>query len=682
MKKFVYSFNEGSKDMKDLLGGKGANLAEMTKIGLPVPFGFTVTTEACNRYYDEGKKIGDDIVASIFEKLEELENTTGKKFGDVENPLLVSVRSGAKISMPGMMDTILNLGLNDQTVEGLAALTENPRFAYDSYRRFIQMFGDVVMEIAKTKFDAIFDAKKEEHGYEFDVDLTTEDLKEIIVGYKALVKEEMGRDFPQEPKDQLMEAIMAVFRSWNNDRAILYRQLNEIPDSIGTAVNVQSMVFGNMGETSGTGVAFTRSPVNGEKAIFGEFLVNAQGEDVVAGIRTPQPIAEMAQAFPEVYTEFTRIAELLEKHYTDMQDMEFTVERNKLFMLQTRNGKRTAPAAVKIAVDMQSEGLIDKETAVMRIEPAQIDQLLHPMFDAEELKEAEKLTKGLPASPGAATGQIYFNASDAETAVANGAKAILVRLETSPEDLAGMVAAEGILTARGGMTSHAAVVARGMGKCCVSGCAEIKVDEEAKELTIGEYVFKEGDYISLDGTAGDVLKGQIKTVPPELSGDFAEIMSWADEIRTLKIRTNADNPRDAKQAVEFGAEGIGLCRTEHMFFEEERIPAVRRMILADSEEERREALKFLLPYQKGDFKGIYEAMGDRPVTIRLLDPPLHEFLPHTDEEIKSLSENWLRRRRNSTSSTRCWVTEDAVLLLHILKSLKCRQKQSSWLLSK
>lgn len=638
MKKFVYSFNEGSKDMKDLLGGKGANLAEMTKIGLPVPFGFTVTTEACNRYYDEGKKIGDDIVASIFEKLEELENTTGKKFGDVENPLLVSVRSGAKISMPGMMDTILNLGLNDQTVEGLAALTENPRFAYDSYRRFIQMFGDVVMEIAKTKFDAIFDAKKEEHGYEFDVDLTTEDLKEIIVGYKALVKEEMGRDFPQEPKDQLMEAIMAVFRSWNNDRAILYRQLNEIPDSIGTAVNVQSMVFGNMGETSGTGVAFTRSPVNGEKAIFGEFLVNAQGEDVVAGIRTPQPIAEMAQAFPEVYTEFTRIAELLEKHYTDMQDMEFTVERNKLFMLQTRNGKRTAPAAVKIAVDMQSEGLIDKETAVMRIEPAQIDQLLHPMFDAEELKEAEKLTKGLPASPGAATGQIYFNASDAETAVANGVKAILVRLETSPEDLAGMVAAEGILTARGGMTSHAAVVARGMGKCCVSGCAEIKVDEEAKELTIGEYVFKEGDYISLDGTAGDVLKGQIKTVPPELSGDFAEIMSWADEIRTLKIRTNADNPRDAKQAVEFGAEGIGLCRTEHMFFEEERIPAVRRMILADSEEERREALKFLLPYQKGDFKGIYEAMGDRPVTIRLLDPPLHEFLPHTDEEIKALSE--------------------------------------------
>lgn len=637
MKKFVYSFNEGSKDMRDLLGGKGANLAEMTKIGLPVPFGFTVTTEACNRYYEEGKTIGDDIVASIFEKLEDLEHVTGKKFGDVSNPLLVSVRSGAKISMPGMMDTILNLGLNDKTVEGLAALTENPRFAYDSYRRFIQMFGDVVMEIEKKKFDAIFDGKKEEKGCEYDVDLTTEDLKEIIVEYKALVKEEMGREFPQEPKDQLMEAVMAVFRSWNNDRAILYRKLNEIPDSIGTAVNVQSMVFGNMGNTSGTGVAFTRNAANGEKALFGEFLVNAQGEDVVAGIRTPQPISEMAEAFPEVYAEFVRIAELLENHYKDMQDMEFTVERNKLYMLQTRNGKRTAPAAVKIAVDMEAEGLIDKETAVMRIEPAQIDQLLHPMFDADELAKAEKLTKGLPASPGAATGKIYFNASDAEAAAANGEKVILVRLETSPEDLAGMVAAEGILTARGGMTSHAAVVARGMGKCCVSGCAEIKVEEDIKKLTIGEYTFEEGDYISLDGTAGEVLKGQVKTVPPELSGDFGKIMSWADEIRTLKVRTNADNPRDAKQAVAFGAEGIGLCRTEHMFFEEERIPAIRRMIMSDTEEERREALKSLLPYQKSDFKGIYEAMGDRPVTIRLLDPPLHEFIPHTDEELHELS---------------------------------------------
>ena len=638
MKKFVYSFNEGSKDMRDLLGGKGANLAEMTKIGLPVPFGFTVTTEACNRYYEEGKTIGDDIVAAIFEKMEELENVSGKKFGDVENPLLVSVRSGAKISMPGMMDTILNLGLNDETVEGLSALTENPRFAYDSYRRFIQMFGDVVMEIDKRKFDAIFDGKKDEKGCTSDVDLTTDDLKEIIVGYKALVKEEMGREFPQEPKDQLMEAIMAVFRSWNNDRAILYRKLNDIPDSIGTAVNVQSMVFGNMGNTSGTGVAFTRNAATGEKALFGEFLVNAQGEDVVAGIRTPQPIAEMAQAFPDVYKEFVRIAELLENHYRDMQDMEFTVEREKLYMLQTRNGKRTAPAAVKIAVDMEAEGLIDKETAVMRIEPSQIDQLLHPMFDADELARAEKLTKGLPASPGAATGKIYFNAADAEAAAANGEKVVLVRLETSPEDLAGMVAAEGILTARGGMTSHAAVVARGMGKCCVSGCAEIKVDEDNKTLEVGQYKMVEGDYISLNGSTGDVLNGQVKTVPPELSGDFAKIMSWADEIRTLKIRTNADNPRDAKQAVEFGAEGIGLCRTEHMFFEEERIPAIRRMIMADTEEERREALKFLLPYQKGDFKGIYEVMGDRPVTIRLLDPPLHEFIPHTDEELHELSE--------------------------------------------
>ena len=639
MKKFVYSFNEGSKDMRDLLGGKGANLAEMTKIGLPVPFGFTVTTEACNRYYEENQTIADDIVASIFEKLEELENVTGKKFGSVENPLLVSVRSGAKISMPGMMDTILNLGLNDETVEGLSALTENPRFAYDSYRRFIQMFGDVVMEISKTKFDAIFDAKKDEKGYQYDVDLTTEDLKDIIVGYKALVKEEMGRDFPQDPKDQLMEAVMAVFRSWNNDRAILYRKLNEIPDSIGTAVNVQSMVFGNMGNTSGTGVAFTRNAANGEKALFGEFLVNAQGEDVVAGIRTPQPISEMADAFPEVYKEFVRIAELLENHYKDMQDMEFTVEREKLFMLQTRNGKRTASAAVKIAVDMEAEGLIDKETAVMRIEPAQIAQLLHPMFDADELAAAQKLTKGLPASPGAATGKIYFNASDAEAAAANGEKVILVRLETSPEDLAGMVAAEGILTARGGMTSHAAVVARGMGKCCVSGCSEIKVEEDAKKLTIGGEVFTEGDYISLDGTAGEVLKGQVKTVPPELSGDFGKIMAWADEIRTLKVRTNADNPRDAKQAVDFGAEGIGLCRTEHMFFEEDRIPKIRKMILSETVEAREAALNELIPFQKGDFKAMYKELKGLPMTVRYLDPPLHEFLPTAEEDIIALAKD-------------------------------------------
>ncbi|MEG0156325.1 MAG: pyruvate, phosphate dikinase, partial [Anaerovoracaceae bacterium] len=532
MEKFVYSFNEGSKDMRNLLGGKGANLAEMTKIGLPVPFGFTVTTGACNRYYDEGKKIGEDIINDIFEKLADLEKVTGKEFGSVENPLLVSVRSGAVFSMPGMMDTILNLGLNDHTVVGMAKLTENDRFAYDSYRRFIQMFGDVVMEIPKTKFDEIFDAKKEEKNCKFDVDLTTEDLQAIIKDYKALVKKEMNREFPQEPKDQLMEAIMAVFRSWNNERAILYRKLNNIPGNLGTAVNVQSMVFGNMGDTSGTGVAFTRSPADGTNEIFGEFLVNAQGEDVVAGIRTPQPIKEMADAFPEVYQEFTRIADLLEKHYQDMQDMEFTVERNKLYMLQTRNGKRTAPAAVKIAVDMEKEGLINKETAVTRLEPAQIDQLLHPKFDNEALKAAVALAKGLPASPGAASGKIYFNAADAVAASENGEKTILVRLETSPEDLAGMVVAEGILTARGGMTSHAAVVARGMGKCCVSGCSEIKVEESVKKLTIGNDVFNEGDYISLDGTVGEVYKGEIKTMAPELSGDFGMIMKWADEIRT------------------------------------------------------------------------------------------------------------------------------------------------------
>ena len=636
MEKFVYSFNEGSKDMRDTLGGKGANLAEMTKIGLPVPFGFTITTDACNKYYDDGKKIDDGIVASIYEKLAELENVMGKKFGDLNDPLLVSVRSGAPISMPGMMDTILNLGLNDVSVKGLAKLTDNERFAYDSYRRFIQMFGDVVMEIPKSKFDKIFDGQKEKAGAKYDVDLTTEDLKEVIVGYKELVKTEMGRDFPQEPKDQLMEAVTAVFRSWNNDRAILYRKLNEIPDSLGTAVNVQSMVFGNMGDTSGTGVAFTRNPANGENVIFGEFLVNAQGEDVVAGIRTPQPIAKMKEAFPEVYKDFENIAEILENHYHDMQDMEFTVERNKLFMLQTRNGKRTAEAAVNIAVDMVSEGLIDKETAVMRLEPSQIDQLLHPMFDADAVKNAVSLTKGLAASPGAASGRIYFNAEDVAIASERGEKALLVRLETSPEDLAGMVAAQGILTARGGMTSHAAVVARGMGKCCVSGCSEIAVDEENKTMSVAGKVFKEGDFISINGTDGNVYEGELKTMPPELTGNFATLMGWADEIRTLKVRTNADNPRDAAQAVQFGAEGIGLCRTEHMFFDEERIPNFRRMILSDTKEERIEALKLILPYQKEDFKGIYEAMGDRPVTIRLLDPPLHEFIPHTDEELKEL----------------------------------------------
>lgn len=637
MKKFVYSFNEGSKEMRGLLGGKGANLAEMTKIGLPVPFGFTVTTEACNQYYADGKKIASGIEEDIYVYLKELEQVTGKTFGDAANPLLVSVRSGAVFSMPGMMDTILNLGLNDDTVAGMAKLTDNQRFAYDSYRRFIQMFGDVVQEISKSKFDAIFDAQKKKSHCQYDVELSTEDLKEIIVGYKKLYQEEMGKDFPQDPKEQLMEAVKAVFRSWNNERAILYRKLNDIPGDLGTAVNVQSMVFGNMGNTSGTGVAFTRNPATGENQIFGEFLVNAQGEDVVAGIRTPQPIAEMAQAFPEVYKEFERIADLLEKHYTDAQDMEFTVERNKLFMLQTRNGKRTAAAAVKIAVDMVQEGLIDKRIAITRLEPAQIDQLLHPTFDPDGLKKGEKLAKGLPASPGAATGKIYFNADEVAAAVADGNPAILVRQETSPEDLAGMVAAEGILTARGGMTSHAAVVARGMGKCCVAGCSEILVDEASRKLIIGDLTLTEGEYISLDGSAGVVYKGKIKTVEPELSGDFGTIMQWADEIRRLKVRTNADNPRDASVALKFGAEGIGLCRTEHMFFEEERIPAVRRMIVADTEEERREALKYLLPYQQGDFKGIFEVMGDRPVTIRLLDPPLHEFLPHNEEEIHQLS---------------------------------------------
>ncbi len=638
MKKFVYSFNEGSKDMRDLLGGKGANLAEMTKIGLPVPFGFTVTTEACTRYYEEGQTIGQDIVDDIYVKLADLENVAGKKFGDASNPLLVSVRSGAKISMPGMMDTILNLGLNDETVEGLSALTENPRFAYDSYRRFMQMFGDVVMGISKAKYDEIFDGQKAKKGVEFDVDLDVDDLKEIIVGYKALYKQEIGTDFPQDPKEQLMEAVKAVFRSWNTERAILYRQLNEIPDDIGTAVNVQSMVFGNMGDTSGTGVAFTRSPVNGEKAIFGEFLVNAQGEDVVAGIRTPQPIAEMAQAFPAVYDDFVRIANVLENHYKDMQDMEFTVERGKLYMLQTRNGKRTAPSAVKIAVDMVEEELITKEDAVMRIEPGQIGRLLHPMFDADEIAAAEKLTKGLPASPGAACGQIYFNAADAEAAVANGQKAILVRLETSPEDLAGMVAAEGILTARGGMTSHAAVVARGMGECCVSGCGEIAMDEEHKRFTLAGKEFHEGDIISLDGSTGNIYDGAIAQVDADPNnGYFGRIMAWADEFKRMGVRTNADTPADAKKARELGAEGIGLCRTEHMFFGEGRIDAFREMICSETVEEREEALDIILPMQQSDFEALYEALEGYPVTIRFLDPPLHEFVPTTEIEIEKLA---------------------------------------------
>lgn len=638
MKHFVYSFNEGSKDMRSLLGGKGANLAEMTKIGLPVPFGFTITTEACNEYYRNGGKLGEELISEIKEKLSELENVTGKTFGSTTNPLLVSVRSGSVFSMPGMMDTILNLGLNDESTKGLADLTENRRFALDSFRRFIQMYGNVVMEIDGKNFEDIIDKAKHDRGIMYDIDLDEEALCEIIDDYKKVVRYGQEGGFPSDPKVQLIEAVKAVFRSWNNDRAIRYRRMERIPDSLGTAVNVQSMVFGNMGNTSGTGVAFTRSPVNGDNHVYGEFLVNAQGEDVVAGIRTPKPISEMAESFPEVYEDFMNIAKVLEQHYKDAQDMEFTVERNKLYMLQTRAGKRTAQSAVKIAVDMEREGLIDRETAVMRIEPGQIDQLLHPRFDENELKGVTVIAKGLPASPGAVSGKIYFNALEAEAAVKKGEKAILVRETTSPEDLAGMIAAGGILTAKGGVTSHAAVVARQMGKCCVAGCSEILVSEDKKELKTKDKVYKEGDVISLDGYDGKVYEGEIHTVEPNLSGDFGVIMSWADGIRSLKIRTNADKPEDALKALEFGAEGIGLCRTEHMFFEENRIPAIRRMIVADTESERREALDALLPYQKNDFKGIYEVMKENPVTIRLLDPPLHEFLPHTDAEIRSLAD--------------------------------------------
>lgn len=638
MKHFVYSFNEGSKDMRSLLGGKGANLAEMTKIGLPVPFGFTITTEACNEYYRNGGKLGEELISEIKEKLSELENVTGKTFGSTTNPLLVSVRSGSVFSMPGMMDTILNLGLNDESTKGLADLTENRRFALDSFRRFIQMYGNVVMEIDGKNFEDIIDKAKHDRGIMYDIDLDEEALCEIIDDYKKVVRYGQEGGFPSDPKVQLIEAVKAVFRSWNNDRAIRYRRMERIPDSLGTAVNVQSMVFGNMGNTSGTGVAFTRSPVNGDNHVYGEFLVNAQGEDVVAGIRTPKPISEMAESFPEVYEDFMNIAKVLEQHYKDAQDMEFTVERNKLYMLQTRAGKRTAQSAVKIAVDMEREGLIDRETAVMRIEPGQIDQLLHPRFDEEELKGVSAIAKGLPASPGAVSGKIYFNALEAEAAVKKGEKAILVRETTSPEDLAGMIAAGGILTAKGGVTSHAAVVARQMGKCCVAGCSEILVSEDKKELKTKDKVYGEGDVISLDGYDGKVYEGEIQTVEPNLSGDFGVIMSWADGIRSLKIRTNADKPEDALKALEFGAEGIGLCRTEHMFFEENRIPAIRRMIVADTESERREALDALLPYQKNDFKGIYEVMKENPVTIRLLDPPLHEFLPHTDAEIRSLAD--------------------------------------------
>ena len=637
--KYVYSFNEGNKDMKSLLGGKGANLAEMTKIGLPVPPGFTISTEACNDYYVSNKTIKPEIVEQIEEKLAQLESELGKKLGSIENPLLVSVRSGAVISMPGMMDTILNLGLNDNTVVGLAKATDNERFAYDSYRRFIQMFSDVAMEVPKYKFENVLDKYKEQNGFKFDTELTTEHLKSIVEEFKAIYKAEVKEDFPQEPKKQLMLAVEAVFRSWNNPRAIVYRKLNDIPNNLGTAVNVQSMVFGNMGDNSGTGVAFTRDPATGENKLLGEYLINAQGEDVVAGIRTPQKIATLENIMPDIYKQFVETADKLEKHYRDMQDIEFTIEKGKLFLLQTRNGKRTAKSAINVAVDLVNEGLITKEEAIMRVEPNQLDQLLHPKFEDKSLKEAKVLAKGLPASPGAASGKIYFTADDVVEASKDGTETILVRQETSPEDIEGMVSAQGILTARGGMTSHAAVVARGMGKCCVAGCGEIKVSEVAKTIEVGDMVLKEGDYISLDGSTGVVYLGNVNKAAADMGGNFEKLMSWVDEIRQMKVRTNADNPRDTKQAVEFGAEGIGLCRTEHMFFDEERIPAVRKMILSNTVEERVKALDTLLPMQQKDFEDIYRVMGERPVNIRLLDPPLHEFLPQDDETIAELAKD-------------------------------------------
>ena len=637
--KYVYSFNEGNKDMKSLLGGKGANLAEMTKIGLPVPPGFTISTEACNDYYVSNKTIKPEIVEQIEEKLAQLESELGKKLGSIENPLLVSVRSGAVISMPGMMDTILNLGLNDNTVVGLAKATDNERFAYDSYRRFIQMFSDVAMEVPKYKFENVLDKYKEQNGFKFDTELTTEHLKAIVEEFKAIYKAEVKEDFPQEPKKQLMLAVEAVFRSWNNPRAIIYRKLNDIPNNLGTAVNVQSMVFGNMGDNSGTGVAFTRDPATGENKLLGEYLINAQGEDVVAGIRTPQKIATLENIMPDIYKQFVETADKLEKHYRDMQDIEFTIEKGKLFLLQTRNGKRTAKSAINVAVDLVNEGLITKEEAIMRVEPNQLDQLLHPKFEDKSLKEAKVLAKGLPASPGAASGKIYFTADDVVEASKDGTETILVRQETSPEDIEGMVSAQGILTARGGMTSHAAVVARGMGKCCVAGCGEIKVSEVAKTIEVGDMVLKEGDYISLDGSTGVVYLGNVNKAAADMGGNFEKLMSWVDEIRQMKVRTNADNPRDAKAAVDFGAEGIGLCRTEHMFFDEERIPAVRKMILSNTVEERVKALDTLLPMQQKDFEDIYRVMGERPVNIRLLDPPLHEFLPQDDETIAELAKD-------------------------------------------
>ena len=640
MTKFVYLFNEGNAEMKNLLGGKGANLAEMTNLGLPIPQGFTVTTEACTDYYNSGKKITDEIKDQILEALGKLEEEQGKKFGDESDPLLVSVRSGARVSMPGMMDTILNLGLNDASVEGFAKKTGNARFAYDSYRRFIQMYSDVVMEVNKSFFEKIIDELKHEKGIKFDSELTTEDLQELVKRFKKVYSDHMnGEEFPQDVNEQLMGAVKAVFRSWDNPRANVYRRMNDIPSDWGTAVNIQTMVFGNMGDTSGTGVAFTRNPSTGEKGIYGEYLINAQGEDVVAGVRTPQPIAKLAEDLPECYKEFIEIAHRLENHYKDMQDMEFTIQEGKLYFLQTRNGKRTAPAAIKIACDLVDEGMITPEEAVLRIDAKSLDQLLHPMFDQEALAHGEVIGEALPASPGAAAGKIYFTAEDAKKAGkgGKGERVILVRLETTPEDIEGMVASQGVLTVRGGMTSHAAVVARGMGTCCVSGCGDIAIDEHAKVFTLHGETFHEGDYISLDGSTGKIYKGDIKTVDASVSGDFGRIMAWADEYRKLGVRTNADNPRDTKKAIELGAEGIGLCRTEHMFFEEERIPKIRRMILADTFEEREKALNELIPFQKSDFEQMYRELKGLPMTVRYLDPPLHEFLPTEEDDIIALA---------------------------------------------
>ena len=638
--KYVYMFSEGNKDMKNLLGGKGANLAEMTSIGLPVPRGFTVTTEACTNYYESGKKISEDIKNEIFDKLSELEKITGKKMGDMNNPLLVSVRSGARASMPGMMDTVLNLGLNDEVCINFAKETNNKRFVYDSYRRFIMMFADVVKGYSKSSFERVLDKYKEDKGVKYDTDLDENNMYDIAMKFKSIYKELSNNDFPQDPKEQLIEAVTAVFRSWNNERAIYYRRMNDIPSSWGTAVNVQEMVYGNKGDDCGTGVAFTRNPATGEKKLYGEYLMNAQGEDVVAGVRTPKSIDTLKEVMPDAYNEFVKTCEILESHYRDMQDMEFTIENGKLFMLQTRNGKRTGSAAIKIAVDLYNEGMITKEEALLKVEPKQLDQLLHPTFDSEVLKSVTPIATGLAASPGAACGKIYFTAADATKHAKDGEDVILVRLETSPEDIEGMNLARGVLTIRGGMTSHAAVVARGMGRCCVSGCGELTVNEDNKTLTTSEgVVFKEGDYISIDGSTGKVYGTQVKTVEPEISGDFETFMSWADEVRKLEVRTNADTKRDAHQAVKFGAEGIGLCRTEHMFFEKDRIFAIREMIVSDTKEQRQKALAKLLPMQRGDFEELFKEMNGYPVTIRFLDPPLHEFVPHTEEEIKDLAKD-------------------------------------------